>query len=94
MSAPYLSQLRNGNRENPSSATIEQLAHFFRIDPAYFTDDAYYARISVELACLEAMHDSGIRSIAVRASDLSSDAQHALVRTIDELRRHEQLDAV
>ena len=31
MSAPYLSQLRSGNRTNPSSATMAALANFFRI---------------------------------------------------------------
>ena len=36
MSAPYLSQLRSGNRTNPSSATMAALANFFRIKPAYF----------------------------------------------------------
>ena len=42
MSAPYLSQLRSGNRTNPSAATMAALANFFRIKPAYFTDDEYY----------------------------------------------------
>ena len=31
MSAPYLSQLRSGNRTNPSAATMAALANFFRI---------------------------------------------------------------
>ncbi len=30
MSAPYLSQLRSGNRTNPSRATMAALANFFR----------------------------------------------------------------
>lgn len=41
MSAPYLSQLRSGNRTNPSGATMAALANFFRIKAAYFTDDEY-----------------------------------------------------
>lgn len=46
MSAPYLSQLRSGNRTNPSAATMAALANFFRIKPAYFTDDEYYEKLA------------------------------------------------
>jgi transcriptional regulator with XRE-family HTH domain len=53
MSAPYLSQLRSGNRSMPSGQTIHDLAAFFRVDPAYFTDDRRYAEISDELRCIE-----------------------------------------
>ena len=52
MSAPYLSQLRSGNRTNPSSATMAALANFFRIKPAYFTDDEYYEKLDKELSWL------------------------------------------
>ena len=43
--AAYLSQLRSGNRTNPSAATMAALANFFRIKPAYFTDDEYYEKL-------------------------------------------------
>ena len=49
MSAPYLSQLRSGNRTNPSTQTMQALANFFRIKPAYFTDDDYYEKLDKEL---------------------------------------------
>ena len=52
MSAPYLSQLRSGNRTNPSSATMAALANFFRIKSAYFTDDEYYEKLDKELSWL------------------------------------------
>ena len=50
MSAPYLSQLRTGHRTNPSAATMTALANFFRIKPAYFTDDDYYQKVGVGAA--------------------------------------------
>jgi transcriptional regulator with XRE-family HTH domain len=53
MSAPYLSQLRSGNRTMPSGQTIVDLAAFFRVDPSYFTDDLRFAEISSELRCIE-----------------------------------------
>jgi transcriptional regulator with XRE-family HTH domain len=93
MSAPYLSQLRSGNRTNPSSATMAALANFFRIKPAYFTDDEYYEKLDKELSFLNTMRDENVRRIALRASDLSPEAQQDLVQRVDELRRKEHLDA-
>ncbi|MGH3849096.1 MAG: XRE family transcriptional regulator, partial [Pseudonocardiaceae bacterium] len=74
MSAPYLSQLRSGNRTNPSATTMGALANFFRIKPAYFTDDEYYEKLDKELSWLITMRDEGIRRIELRASGLSIEA--------------------
>jgi transcriptional regulator with XRE-family HTH domain len=93
MSAPYLSQLRSGNRTNPSSATMAALANFFRIRPAYFTDDDYYEKLDRELSWLLVIRDEGVRRIAVRVSGLSHEAQEDIVHRADELRLKEQLDA-
>lgn len=93
MSAPYLSQLRSGNRTNPSSATMTALANFFRIKPEYFTDDDYYEKLDKELTWLAHMRDEGVRRIASRTVGLSLEAQQDVVEKVDELRRREQLDA-
>ena len=71
MSAPYLSQLRSGNRTNPSAGTMTALANFFRIKPEYFTDDEYYAKLDRELTWLANMRDEGIRRIAARTVGLA-----------------------
>jgi transcriptional regulator with XRE-family HTH domain len=94
MSAPYLSQLRSGNRTNPSVATMAALANFFRIKPAYFTDDEYYEKLDSELAWLATMRDDGVRRIATRTIGLSPQAQQNIVERVDELRRAERLEAV
>lgn len=93
MSAPYLSQLRSGNRTNPSTATMAALANFFRIKPAYFTDDEYYEKLDKELSFLASMRDENIRRIALGVSDLSPEAQQDIAQRVDELRRKERLDA-
>jgi transcriptional regulator with XRE-family HTH domain len=93
MSAPYLSQLRSGNRTNPSSATMAALANFFRIRPAYFTDDEYYEKLDKELSWLLVIRDEGVRRIALRVSGLSHEAQEDIVHRVDELRRREHLEA-
>lgn len=93
MSAPYLSQLRSGNRTNPSSATTTALANFFRIKPAYFTDDDYYEKLDAELTWLSAVRtDEGARRIATATVGLSPEAKQELLRTAEELRRREHLD--
>jgi transcriptional regulator with XRE-family HTH domain len=93
MSAPYLSQLRSGNRTNPSAVTMAALANFFRIKSAYFTDDEYYERLDKELSWLATFRDDGVRRIAVRAIGLSPEAQQDILERVDELRRKEHLDA-
>jgi transcriptional regulator with XRE-family HTH domain len=93
MSAPYLSQLRSGNRTNPSVATMAALANFFRIKPAYFTDDEYYEKLDKELSWLASMRDDGVRRIALAAAGLSPQAQQDVVERVKELRRAEHLDA-
>jgi len=93
MSAPYLSQLRSGNRTNPSSTTMSALANFFRIKPAYFTDDEYYEKLDEELSWLLVMRDEEVRRIAIGASELSAKAKEDVVHCVDELRRKEHLDA-
>jgi len=93
MSAPYLSQLRSGNRTNPSSATMAALANFFRIKPAYFTDDEYYEKLDKELSWIAAMRDDGVRRIAQAASELPPQARQEIAQRIDELRRTQQLGA-
>lgn len=93
MSAPYLSQLRSGNRTNPSAATMTALANFFRIKPEYFTDDDYFERLDRELAYLAQMRDDGVRAIAARTAGLSPEAKEDLFAKVEELRRRERLDA-
>ncbi|WP_406813592.1 transcriptional regulator [Mycobacterium sp. M23085] len=93
MSAPYLSQLRSGNRTNPSTATMNALANFFRIKSAYFTDDEYYEKLDKELSWLATTRDDNVRRIAVRTAELSPEAQREVMERVNELRRAEHLDA-
>lgn len=93
MSAPYLSQLRSGNRTNPSTATMTALANFFRINPAFFTDDTYYAKLDAELCWLAGIRDETVRRIATLAIGLSAEAQQDILSRMDDWRRKEHLSA-
>lgn len=89
ISAPYLSQLRSGNRTNPSAATMAALAAFFGVEPAYFTDDRYYTELEEELNWLDAVHDEHVRRIATRIVDLSPSARREVELKAVELSRQE-----
>lgn len=93
MSAPYLSQLRSGNRTNPSHSTVIALANFFRVKPAYFTDDNYSETLDKELAWLADMRDEGVRKVATRTVGLSPEALIDIMAKVNDLRRQEHLDA-
>jgi len=92
MSAPYLSQLRSGKRTNPSKATMNALANFFRIQPDYFTDEYYYRKLDQELTWLATLRDEGALRIATRTIRLSAAALEEIIQLTDEWRRKEHLD--
>jgi transcriptional regulator with XRE-family HTH domain len=85
MSAPYLSQLRSGNRTNPSASTMAALAKFFGVKPDYFTEDHYYRELEKELTWLEISRDESIRRIGIRASALTAQGRRELELRADEL---------
>ena len=92
ISAPYLSQLRKGTRANPSKEMLEGIAAFFRVSPAYFTDDWYFRVMDKELTILSAMRDHEVRRVADRFVGLSPSAIDELAARVEELRRAEHLD--
>jgi transcriptional regulator with XRE-family HTH domain len=90
ISAPYVSQLRSGNRKRPSASTIEAIAGFFRVNPAYFTDPECYRLIDQDLTVISAMRDPGVRRVATRTIGLSAHAIDEIVEAVDELRSEER----
>jgi transcriptional regulator with XRE-family HTH domain len=93
VSAPYLSQLRTGQRTNPSADVMAAIARFFRIDPRYFTNDDQFLRLNRELEWLSTTRDEGVRAVARHIAGLSDTSIATLIRHADELRRQE-LDSV
>jgi transcriptional regulator with XRE-family HTH domain len=73
LSAPYLSQLRSGRRDNPSFDTMYMIAEFFGIRSDYFTgrDAAYCARLEEELDWLDLVHDPGVRLLTTAVAGLT-----------------------
>jgi transcriptional regulator with XRE-family HTH domain len=88
-STTYLWQLRTGRRDNPTKRHLEALARFFQIPVAYFFDDEQGARISAELELLGALRDAGVRSVALRAVNLSPEGMGTISDMIDLIARRE-----
>lgn len=91
LSKPYLSQLRNGHRTNPSHETVTALARFFRVRPDYFYDDIYAAKIDHDLELLAQLRGASLRRLSSRAFDLSVESQEMLTAMAEKLRRGEGL---
>ncbi|MCV7355448.1 helix-turn-helix domain-containing protein [Mycolicibacterium fluoranthenivorans] len=93
ISAPYLSQLRTGQRTNPSAEIMESIAQFFRISVDYFTDDRYFQKVDKELTWLLHMRNENVRLVTSRALGLSEMSLSEWIRYADTLRRQESTAA-
>ncbi|MFC9650652.1 XRE family transcriptional regulator [Streptomyces sp. NPDC056937] len=89
-SATYLWQLRTGRRDNPTKRHLEALARFFDVPVAYFFDGDQGAAIARELELLAALRDAGVRSVALRAVNLSPESVGTISDLIDVIARREQ----
>ena len=89
-SATYLWQLRTGRRDNPTKRHLEALAQYFHVPVAYFFDDDQGAEIAKELELLGALRDAGVRSIALRAVNLSAEGVDTVKEIIDVIARRER----
>ena len=71
----YLSQLRNGQRDNPTLAYVKAVAEVFGVPGTYFVEDAdEAARLRDDHATLAALQDSGIAELALRGQDLDKES--------------------
>ncbi|MFE4212233.1 helix-turn-helix domain-containing protein [Streptomyces sp. NPDC056844] len=95
MSESAISQLRSGAKPNPTLSTVERLAGHFHVEAQYFFSDydaeeAEKVRASMEL--IEAVADSDVRGLALRANGLSADSLKMITDVINQARRWEGLD--
>lgn len=89
ISPSYIYQLRSGIRENPTLRHVQALAKYFGVEVAYFTDDEIAEQADAQLAMLAAMRDAGVRSIALRAANLSAESLVLVSDMVDLLSRME-----
>lgn len=67
MSDGYLSQLRNGKKNNPSARHLAAIAELFGVPVGYFFDAGTAERLDADLPLLAAVRDPGVRRLASRA---------------------------
>lgn len=85
-------ELRHGVKTNPRLEHLQTLAQFFGVPLRYFFPDddlgtALYARLNL----LNAMRDSRIERLAVRASGLSPRTLDAIAEIVEQARQIEGL---
>lgn len=79
VSKPYLSQLRTGQRSNPSTELLLALACFFEVEfESFFGSEATPNAEDIVIA--GQLRDSGLRRLIHVSADLSTDAQDYLSR--------------
>ncbi|MEU5591838.1 helix-turn-helix domain-containing protein [Streptomyces sp. NPDC020298] len=90
----YLSQLRTGKRANPSPDLLAALARFFGVSVAYFFDDKVAESVLGELAAVEALRQSGVRAVAMRAAGMKKENLQAITAIMDQYRQLQGLPPV
>ena len=91
ISASYLSQLRAGQRREPSHSRLAAIARFFGVDVDYFSPQVSADDAARQTEVLTAMRDAGVRAIALRAHGLSEPSLAAVLAIIENARRLENL---
>ena len=91
ISASYLSQLRAGQRREPSHSRLAAIARFFGVDVDYFSPQVSAEDAARQAEVLAAMRDAGVRTIALRAYGLSEPSLAAVLAVIENARRLENL---
>lgn len=91
VSLSYLSQLRDGVRDNPTVKHLEAIAGFFGVTAAYFLDEERARRVEEQLDLLVVLRDQQARSVALRTSGLSPHSLDLIGEIIENARRAEGL---
>jgi hypothetical protein len=91
ISASYLSQLRAGQRREPSHSRLTAIARFFGVDVDYFSPQVSAEDAARQAEVLTALRDPGVRTIALRAHGLSEPSLAAVLAVIENARRLENL---
>jgi transcriptional regulator with XRE-family HTH domain len=91
ISAAYISQLRTGQRTEPSHSRLAALARFFGVSTGYFSDETTAEETTRQLEVLAALRDDGVRSVALRSAGLSESSLAAVRAVIEQVRRLEGL---
>jgi transcriptional regulator with XRE-family HTH domain len=71
VSGTYIGQLRKGSSDNPTKRTIERIADFFGVDPAYFFKDKETDRVHERVEILLSLKEADATNVAARLIGVS-----------------------
>lgn len=88
----HISHLRTGRRDNPSARLLAGLAELFGVPIGYFFDPSTEDRVNSELGALDALRDSEVKSLMMRARGISPQSMENLKGILERIREIEGLD--
>ena len=91
VSAPYLSQLRSGQRANPSPRIVAALAGFFGVEPGYFYGPDAERPAPQDLALVSWLRCEPMRELLTHAYHVPPESLELLLRFTEILRTSEGL---
>ncbi|RFZ01148.1 Nucleoid-associated protein EspR [Mycobacterium marinum] len=94
ISPAYLWQLRTGVKTNPTVTHLQAIARYFGVPASYLIDSGIDAEVDAQLNLLQALRDSGVRDLAMRASGLTPKAITNIAAMVDHVRQLEHLPPV
>ena len=94
ISSAYMWQLRTGVKNNPTVQHLRAIAEFFGVAPSYLIDPGIDPQIDAQLNLIQALRDSGVRDLAMRASGLTPQSLNSLAAMVDHVRQLEHLPPV
>ena len=95
ISAALIWEVRNGVQEtNPTVQQLRSIATFFGAPESYLIEDAPDPAIDAQLSLLQAVRDTGVYDLAMRASGLTPQALNSVVAIVDHIRELEHLPPI
>jgi transcriptional regulator with XRE-family HTH domain len=94
ISPAYIWQLRTGVKTNPTVQHLRAIAKFFGVSPSYLIDPGVHPEIDAQLDLLQALRDSGVRDLAMRAHGLTPESLNSVASMVDHVRGLERLPPI
>jgi transcriptional regulator with XRE-family HTH domain len=94
ISPAYLWQLRNGVKTNPTVQHLRAITEFFGVSASYLIEREPDPKIEAQLDLLQALRDSGVRDLALRAHGLTEESLKNVASILDHVRGLEKLPPI
>lgn len=91
----YVSQLRSGDRNNPTLAYVTALASVFGVPTTYFLGSgSLEPSLQADVDLAVSLREAGVKGIALRATNLTPESLQMIQQILDSVRQREGLPPV